>query len=190
MRKKAHLSLASYILHSDGFEPLLKHKKAFYVGSILPDCIPSFITRRHNINETFQIVQKKIRKLTDDLKAGKKIRTKQARNLGEITHYIADYFTFPHNAEYSEGFKAHCSYEGKQKKIIRDYLKTDDAKLARENKWINFLSMSDIWHFIEEKHDEYTKLEKNIKLDIKYITEVNHHVADAILARIEDRIHM
>ena len=49
MRKKSHISLAKYIVGSLEEQDLVKHKKAFYLGSILPDCKPSFLTVKHEI---------------------------------------------------------------------------------------------------------------------------------------------
>ena len=43
MRKKSHISLAWYLMNNEGMESLKHHKGAFYIGSILPDCIPSFL---------------------------------------------------------------------------------------------------------------------------------------------------
>ena len=43
MRKKSHISLARYIVANTKDEELKKHKLSFYIGSILPDCKPSFV---------------------------------------------------------------------------------------------------------------------------------------------------
>lgn len=42
---------------------------------------------------------------------------------GEITHYVADYFTFPHNKIYPGGFKEHCAYEEHLKHELRAFFK-------------------------------------------------------------------
>ena len=52
-------------------------------------------------------------------------------NLGEITHYVADYFTFPHNKIYPGGFKEHCAYEEHLKHELRAFLKTDLGRMVR-----------------------------------------------------------
>ena len=44
MRKKSHISLAHYLMNSEGMESIQHHKGAFYIGSILPDCVPSFLS--------------------------------------------------------------------------------------------------------------------------------------------------
>ena len=97
MRKKSHMSLSMYLVDSMDSELLENHKKAFIMGSILPDCKPSFVTTKHNIDETFDIVCRFIDELTVDTDGFKRISTAYCRKLGEVTHYLADYFTFPHN---------------------------------------------------------------------------------------------
>ena len=101
MRKKSHISLASFILKNMEKHNLHEHKKAFYLGSILPDLKPSFLTRRHNIEGTFDILIKEIKRLTIYYDVNKGIGRYYARHLGIITHYLADYCTYPHNSEYT-----------------------------------------------------------------------------------------
>ena len=79
----------------------------FYLGSILPDCVPSFITRRHSKEETFEILKEEIHSLTDYYDSARGIDAYFCRHLGIITHYIADYFTYPHNSLFPGNIKEH-----------------------------------------------------------------------------------
>lgn len=65
MRKKSHISLARFLIKEAGDEVLRRRWKAFYVGSLLPDCRPSFLTVRHEYDETFDLVEQKIRCLVE-----------------------------------------------------------------------------------------------------------------------------
>ena len=56
MRKKSHISLAQYIVKDMEVPVMMDHRKAFYLGSILPDCKPSFLTQRHEFEGTFDMV--------------------------------------------------------------------------------------------------------------------------------------
>ena len=51
MRKKSHISLARDIVRNSEDEGLRKHKWAFYLGSILPDIKPSFLSRMMNFKK-------------------------------------------------------------------------------------------------------------------------------------------
>ena len=101
MRKKSHLSLAVYLIDNMDSSLLINHRKAFLLGSILPDCRPSFVTTKHNMEETFDMVSDFISQLTVDSHDYKRISTAYVRKLGEVTHYVADYFTYPHNIYYN-----------------------------------------------------------------------------------------
>lgn len=180
MRKKSHISLANYLIKSMKFEALKDHKKSFYIGSILPDCVPSFITRKHNIEETFGILKEEILKITDNYDMNKGFTRYYSRHLGVITHYIADYFTFPHNDIFPGNLKEHCTYERDLKLAFRTYVLSEEAVISRE-KIALFKTVDEILDFVKEMHEEYLKAIKVIKVDCMYIVELCHKVVDAIL---------
>ena len=149
MRKKSHISLARYIVESTTDEALKKHRMSFYIGSILPDCKPSFLYKKHEITGTFPEVRRSI----DALVYGKKnkpVKNKRMYylDLGQVTHYIADYFTFPHNKLYPGGLKEHCAYEEELKHSLRSYLKSP----VHPQREIEFATPEALCDFIEEKH--------------------------------------
>lgn len=47
MRKKSHISLAGQIMNSMELDNVFDYRLPFYVGSIWPDCRPSFVTTPH-----------------------------------------------------------------------------------------------------------------------------------------------
>lgn len=183
MRKKSHISLAKYLVNSKGMEELLVHKKAFYIGSIWPDCTISFIYRRHSKEETFSIMREELEKLVKSYQK-KGINGKFCRHLGIVTHYIADYFTYPHNDFYPGSIKDHCNYEKELKFYLREYVKTEEAQRERlEN--LNVESLEEICELIEKKHREYADDLKMIKQDCAYIVAINHMVVDMFLCYLE-----
>lgn len=178
MRKKSHISLAMYIVDSLKEQDLVKHKKAFYLGSILPDCKPSFLTTKHEIEGTFSKVQDEIIRLAE----GDGVQSLRVyyRDLGQVIHYIADYFTFPHNNHYPGTLKDHCVYEEKLKKSLREYISSGDA--ARDREKAGRLDTPEaICDFIKTAHDLYMKLKTNVEEDCKRIVALCHQVAEAIM---------
>ncbi|BCJ95779.1 hypothetical protein acsn021_33480 [Anaerocolumna cellulosilytica] len=165
-------------------EGLFNHKKSFYIGSILPDCVPSFITRRHTIDETFEILENEIKKITDDYEAERGLTRYYTRHLGVITHYIADYFTYPHNRSFTGTMKEHCLYERDLKFALKEYVKSEDAIKARD-KSHTMETVEEILQFIRQMHEEYLKVVGKIKNDCMYIVELCHKVVDAILKIFE-----
>ncbi len=167
-------------------DDLILHKKAFMFGSILPDCMPSFLTRKHNIEETFSILEKELYKVTEKFDIEKGINTYFCRHLGVITHYIADYFTFPHNAEFTGTLREHCNYEEELKHTFRAYVNSEEAKRFRnENK--TFQTVEEICEFIKRMHECYLQTVRAVKADCRYIVELCYRVAEAILQILEFR---
>ena len=173
-----------------GIQSFDKHKKAFYIGSILPDCKPSFITRRHEITGTFSRVENTIHKLTHGYQNIGDLSTVYFTRLGEVIHYIADYFTFPHNREYPGNIKEHCIYEGKLKHQLRSYIKDVSAQtLEIQNEtflpsgnWKHFNNVPDICNFIREAHADYIRRQTHsVEEDCRYIVGICSQVVMAIL---------
>ena len=121
VRKKSHILLARYLADQmPANESLQSHRKAFCLGNILPDIQPSFVTKRHEYFGTFDEVQGKIRRLVQS-GAGYNDRVFWRRS-GEVMHYIADYFTFPHNKTFDGTFYQHNTYEKHLKNELKAFV--------------------------------------------------------------------
>lgn len=189
MRKKSHISLAKHIVDISDVPNFSKHKRAFYVGSIMPDFKPSFLTKRHEISETFALVEKKICGLTQGYNSPKELTAMYFEKLGEVVHYIADYFTYPHNKEYTGTMAEHCVYEGELKHRLRSYIRGLDEKklevwkrnLQLEN-LEGFRSVADICEFLKKEHRNYIRRGRHsVEEDCKYIVGICSKVVMAIL---------
>lgn len=180
MRKKSHISLARYIAQDMDFPTMNHHRKAFYLGSILPDCKPSFLTQRHEFGGTFDMVRERICNLSQDSDLMLDNGRVYMRRLGEIIHYIADYFTFPHNKIYDGNLKDHCIYEKELKFRLREYVKSGEAFRVRIDTK-KFETAEAVCTFIKKAHENYLKIEHGVKEDCEYIVRVCHQVVQAIL---------
>ncbi len=184
MRKKSHISLAKYLMNNLNVQDLHDHKKAFYIGSILPDIKPSFLTKRHTIDETFDILMDEIKKITIDYDINKGINSYYARHLGVITHYLSDYCTFPHNSIFTGTLSEHCYYEKELKHSLREFVLSASAQRER-TEYKKSHTIEEIGHFILKTHREYLRAIKTVKADIHYIIELCFKVVDAILMFFE-----
>lgn len=191
MRKKSHISLARYMVQHLNDEELRRHKFSFYLGSILPDIKPSFLYKRHEINGTFHFVRKRIERLSEGERAIEKKGRKYYLDLGQISHYLADYFTFPHNEVYEGSLKEHCSYEEKLKRDLRNFLKGGAQGKERhlsvrkiveghEHRGGHFPNAEELCDFIQKVHKDYTARRHNVEDDIHHIVEVNRMAIDGI----------
>ena len=181
MRKKSHISLARYIVANTTDEGLKKHWLSFYIGSVLPDCKPSFLYRRHEITGTFPQLKQDIVALI----CGKEDRLPKRKrlyymNLGEITHYVADYFTFPHNKIYPGGFREHCAYEERLKRELRAFLKTEAPNALNVRGNCRFSSPEALLSYIQNMHERYLSSPIDTAKDIEHIVLVNKQVVDGI----------
>lgn len=184
MRKKSHISLAKFLLDNMQVQDLTEHKKAFYIGSVLPDLKPSFITKRHTIDETFEILVDEIRKVTIDYDINKGINGYYARHLGVITHYLSDYCTYPHNDIFQGTISDHVYYEKELKMSLREYVRSEDNQRERTSCSIR-CNVEEIIRIISQTHKEYLKALKNVNKDIQYIIDLCYKVVDLILSFLE-----
>lgn len=188
MRKKSHISLAKYIVDNINEQELVKHKKAFYLGSILPDCRPSFITVKHEMEGTFPMVQQELEELVERQQRSQINMRVFYRSLGEVIHYIADYFTFPHNAHYTGTLRDHCAYEEQLKRSLKEYIQSGEAE--RNSRMIhlsvqNLNSIGAICNFIRRAHETYVKLKNSVEGDCRHIVTLCHQVAAAVIRLVQ-----
>lgn len=172
MRKKSHISLARHIVATTDDAELKKHRFLFYIGSVLPDIKPSFLYKRHEMTSTFPAISKHIERLSEGEKVLKHKNRKYYLDLGQISHYLADYFTFPHNRTYPGGLKDHCSYEEKLKLDLREYIKSGRAA-KQQIKKEKFENAKELCDFIQRAHDDYLAHKHDVEDDIRHIVEVN-----------------
>lgn len=187
MRKKSHIALAGYLMDSMLKEEIIKYKKTFMFGSILPDVIPSFLTRKHTIDATFSILHSEIKKITDEYDVTEGISRYYVRHLGVVTHYVADYFTLPHNTKFEGSLKDHCIYENELKHRLKEYVMSEDSARPRQNH-LMFKNAEEICVFIQEMHEEYIKAKSAVKTDIDYIVSICHRIVDGIIQLFELKI--
>lgn len=174
MRKKSHIALARYLIRQGCTQDLLKYKKAFYLGSILPDLNPKMFAIPHEFEVSYRELQDHIRSLTDGWYPQSNPHMFW-RRLGIVLHYLADYFTFPHNTTYDGSLAGHCSYEGDLKDTLREYVGTAEAagvydrqKYGRKR----FESAEELLEYIKTTHARYLRTDHTVESDCRWIVEV------------------
>ena len=180
MRKKSHILLARYLADRMTIsESLQSHRKAFCLGNILPDIRPSFVTKRHEFFGTFSDIQEQLCTLIKN-ENGRCSERVFWRRLGEIIHYIADYFTFPHNKCYSGNLFQHNKYEKNLKNQLKKYILSGQADLDMEED-VCFEDFSDLVAFIRNCHICYMDRVHNVADDIHYILSVCYQVIRGVV---------
>ena len=123
-------------------------------------------------------------------RAGNWWRRKKGRkyymDLGQISHYLADYFTYPHNKIYPGSLKDHCSYEEKLKRDLRRYIRTDAAKPHKADH-LEFNSARNLCDFIQKSHDDYLVRKHDVEDDIHHIVEVNYKAMETMIHLLAEK---
>ena len=181
MRKKSHISLAGQMMNSLEVEGILNHRMTFYLGNILPDCKPSFLTTPHSFDETFAEIGRKMETLVSSFDVSRGMTMAKTLRIGEVTHYIADYFTFPHNKHYDGSLKDHCCYEGDLKRRLKEYIDSGRAMILKGSIQISD-TVEDLLTYIKEHHQEYMSRKRCIKDDMDYIITVCTSVLASLIS--------
>ena len=180
MRKKSHILLGRYLADQmSEVYSLQQHRKAFCLGNIMPDLRPSFLTTRHEFFGTFSQLQEKMRELIERNPEEDNARV-YWRRFGEVMHYMADYFTFPHNRTFDGTLRQHNSYEKNLKNELKAFVKSGKADVYAEKK-LKFENLGELDDFIKDHHSEYLGRKRNIDEDIHYILSVCYQVFQGLV---------
>lgn len=130
MQKRSHWLLASTLLRRYQGFPRKQYEWAFLLGSCQPDCNPlSYLKgslrgrflRGHDFSNSRSYLNSRIRRLRE--------RTRWTLwhyyTLGKLTHYLADAFTYPHNAHFPSSLTHHHRYEQALRLYLKHHLHND-----------------------------------------------------------------
>ena len=187
MRKKSHILVARYLADQmPADKSLQSHRKAFCLGSILPDIKPSFLTKKHEYFGTFEEIQEKMKALINSSPQEGKERV-YWRRFGEVMHYMADYFTFPHNKNFTGNLYEHNKYEKHLKNHLKRYIESGAAgQIVIEP--VSFDNFQELVNYIQKVHERYLLKERNIAEDVQYILRTCLQVICGILQLATKRL--
>ena len=104
-----------------------------------------------------------------------------------VTHYIADYFTLPHNKKFTGSLKDHVNYEEVLKHSMRAYVSQENIAnqpLIR----MTLSSVEEICEFIKNCHREYIEMTvSGQEIDCRHSVEVCRQVMEAVIGLLHQR---
>lgn len=187
MRTADHMNLSRYIMKNmaDGAPWILK--MAFIFGSIEPDInvLTYFRGSIHGEEKlrghNYENAVKYMEKLAERLDSGKLGKLSRSFILGKLIHYVADAFTYPHNAMFKGSLRQHCQYETELHEYVNNMITEDQVKMRKlpEN--------TDAIEYVEAMHRCYEALERTdhtghsdveLQADFYYITGAISMVTD------------
>lgn len=187
MRKKSHVILANCLADHIESQQMKYHRTAFCFGNLLPDLKPSFVTVRHEYHVNFESVRTSIRQLVEECGQFEFDSAHYWMRTGEVAHYVADYFTFPHNEHYTGTLVEHSYYEGDLKNCLKAYI-LDGCAEVHFTKKIEFNNFEQVIEFIKKAHCIYEMKERSVEEDIKFIITVCYQVIQGIVHLVEARL--
>ena len=116
MKTIDHLLLGRYFLACCGAPRLLRHRRAFLLGCVEPDCnVLSYLRgmghfanfRGHNAENSFAFLSR----CAADFDKNGISSTWDYFRFGVMLHYAADAFTAPHNRFWTQNLLEHVAYE-------------------------------------------------------------------------------
>lgn len=180
MRKKSHILLGRYLADQmSEVYSLQQHRKAFCLGNIMPDLKPSFLTTRHEFFGTFDHLQNKMRVLVEKNPEEENARV-YWRRFGEVMHYMADYFTFPHNKTYTGSLAQHNHYEKVLKNELKSCIQGGEACRYLQPA-IRFDTFATLIDYIEAAHERYLNKLRCVEEDIRFILNMCFQVIQGLV---------
>ncbi len=176
MFRQAHVILARYIADEMQSDELKKHKISLYIGSVIPDMTIKYRMKDHEFDQTWEDEKERIREIAASDPADTHEERVVCRKMGIVLHFLADYFTCPHNPSYGINIIQHGIYEGFEAMELRDFLNTTEAMeqfFARERSAEKIHGTEELFSYIEWMHDRYLqKSEHTPKEDCRWILSV------------------
>lgn len=115
MKKSSHILMGKLLLdYTQSQCGVALNKRSFLLGNVLPDYLPTFLSRPHFLKNCEAHVQKLIEKLLDRYPtedARERARKRYSRRLGMLCHFYTDFFCYAHSARFSGGLRLHRAYE-------------------------------------------------------------------------------
>ena len=168
MRKKSHIALAGFLVREVDDANMQKHWKAFYFGSILPDLTPKMITDPHEFDSSYLELKRRIAKLLSEAREHACKEGTLFCRLGVVMHYLADYFTYPHNTIFEGTIPEHYTKEKKMTRWMREgALEQMSLPMCKK-----LDSAAEVEERLQELHDRYLSQKMCYENDMAYMRQM------------------
>lgn len=160
MKKKTHLLVAKHF--SKDFDLSCFDRFWLCFGSIAPDLTPMCILYPHRFKLRNYNVLKRFSRLNLNSK-----NWLFYFKVGVISHFLADFFTAPHNRKGIKGFcTRHRSYESDLSEFFKCNLESIKFSSQRHFDFENYLDFL---------HSDYIKQDEALEIDFNYICRVVYY---------------
>jgi len=148
MKTKTHYEIGRLINGEMANNGMALNRFLFITGNLAPDLIVSYLFRQHSYTLCSVRLYKLIRRLYDNSAPG---RMRFSFYLGVASHYICDFFCYPHTREFKGGVAEHIRHENCQ------ILNVDDMLPFNTQSGMNFSCLALI-DALDEHMAEYERI--------------------------------
>lgn len=185
MDSRSHTNVARCLLdYMEQTEGVEFNRKAFYFGNLKPDLKGEYLSKRHYPSLMFDEVMDKLRAFIARFRLAQSGTRSFSEALGEICHYITDFFSYPHNDTiYNKSLLAHYIYEKRAGFRIKSHVNEQRfAQFAETASDYVPETTEELISAIKAKHEVYTgQKQHGISDDIRHICEVLVMVVGSVL---------
>ena len=164
----------------------------FVYGNLKPDLTGTYLTKRHNPSIMMDEVMDKIRAFTEKYTIGPVNGRELSVDLGEICHYMTDFFTYPHNDDiYERNLLAHYLYEKRVALVIRRRM-TEDKFEQWASPIIPPTTVDALIARIGSMHDAYRATDRHhgINDDLVHICRATAMVVLSIISIVYEQVEV
>lgn len=164
----------------------------FVYGNLKPDLTGTYLTKRHNPSIMMDEVMDKIRAFTEKYTIGPVNGRELSVDLGEICHYMTDFFTYPHNDDiYERNLLAHYLYEKRVALVIRRRM-TEDKFEQWASPIIPPVTVDALIARIGSMHDAYRAADRHhgINDDLVHICRATAMVVLSIISIVYEQVEV
>lgn len=164
----------------------------FVYGNLKPDLTGTYLTKRHNPSIMMDEVMDKIRAFTEKYTIGPVNGRELSVDLGEICHYMTDFFTYPHNDDiYERNLLAHYLYEKHVALVIRRRM-TEDKFEQWASPIIPPVTVDALIARIGSMHDAYRAADRRhgINDDLIHICRATAMVVLSIISIVYEQVEV
>lgn len=167
-------------------------QSGFVYGNLKPDLTGTYLTKRHNPSVMMDEVMDKIRAFTAKYTIGPDNGRELSVDLGEICHFMTDFFTYPHNDDiYERNLLAHYLYEKRVALVIRRRM-TEDKFEQWASPIIPPVTVDALIARIGSMHDAYRAADRRhgINDDLVHICRATAMVVLSIISIVYEQVEV
>lgn len=183
MLPQTHAIIASII-----YEDVLKdhkiklNKNNLIYGSIKPDIYSGLPKLKHFKPQSFSTICGEISNLSGGKVADNRAAVANvSKQIGIVTHYVADYFCAPHNDRltYKHHIINHIKYENNLHQVFEDTI--IGQKSIMPTSWMDFSRPEQVMNYLDELHKFYEDRNESFLNDLNGSLQATRSVASMIV---------